>query len=132
MIHRCHKADAPEGEFLMEIPFRCHRISGKPRLGLAENDRKAPLCSILQQPLKGRPVFSESGIILIDIYVLDLPPLLFCIGNQHRPLVLYAFAFFRPFVRILHRQPAIDRRQFLFHRKSPFSLSKRIWRGKDF
>lgn len=108
-IHHGNKPYAPQRKQLIKIPFRCHQITGKARLCLAQNHGKPSLSAMGDKLLKVRAIFPQSRIILICINTCHLPTFLRRISQKQFFLIGNAFAVFSLLpLCVLYRQSAIN------------------------
>ena len=108
-IHHGNKPYAPQRKQLIKIPFRCHQITGKARLCLAQNHGKPSLSAMGDELLKVRAIFPQSRIILICINTCHLPTFLRRICQKQFLLIGNAFAVFSLLpLCVLYRQSAIN------------------------
>lgn len=99
----------------MDVLFHQLHVTGEPGLALAENDLEFLLLGRLDHTVKVRPQAVCTGVVLIAVDVVDVPPPLHRIVDQQGFLVLYTLGFRFIFVFVLLTQPCINRAKDLLH-----------------
>ena len=110
IIDNAHKTNAPNREQAVDILLHQFQLSGKSRLGFAEDNIKLPCLCIRQEPLELRSVAISTRIIVVAVNIVDIPALAIGILNEHSLLVLNAVAVLVliQFVPIFFRKSAVN------------------------
>ena len=112
VVRQPHKADAPAGEESVQIGLHQFQLPGKAGLAFAQDDIKATLFGVGNEPPEGGPVPVRAGVVVVAVNIIDRPALAFGILKEHGLLVLDADALVAPagLIPVLLGEAAIEGR----------------------
>jgi len=87
IVYDADKSDAPDGEQAVYVLFDQLKLAGKAGLRLAQHDVEFMRLGIRQKAVEFRTAAVGAGIVIVAVYMIDLPALPGGVLHQHRLLV---------------------------------------------
>ncbi len=90
IVHDADKANAPNGEQTVDVLFHQFQLTGEAGLCLAEDNIEFSCFRVLQQTVELRSASVCTGVVIVAVNTVNLPPLFDGVLHQHCFLILDA------------------------------------------